>query len=523
MSFIYIFVEGLEIYTVDLYRKVRLARVGGKSQRECASMFGISRETVRKMDSHSVPPGYQRRKPVVQPKLGPFTPIIDGWLEADKSVHRKQRHTAKRVFDRLRDEHSFNGGYTIVKDYIRKREQRTREMFVPLAHAPGHAQADFGEADVIIAGQQRRIYFFCLDLPHSDACFVKAYEAATAEAWMEGHVSAFAFFGGLPISILYDNDKCLVSKIQRDGTRVRAQLFSACQSHYLFMDKYGRPGKGNDKGNVEGLVGYARRNFMVPVPRFDTLVAFNAYLEDCCLGRQSQVLRGQTQSIGERLLRDLDAFTSLPAVPFEACAQASGMVSSQALVRYKNNDYSVPVAYGHRQVWIRAYVDKVLIGSGADVIAKHTRSYERGDTCFDPVHYLPLLERKLAAFDQAAPLIGWNLPDHFALFRDQIERRLGKAGKREYIQVLRLMETFEVGDVASALKRALSLGTIGYDAVKHLTLCQVEQRPPKLDLDAYPYLPRAVVGMTKAADYTSLMASKVIGNGPSVAQLEVTS
>jgi len=244
---------------------------------------------------------------------------------------------------------------------------------------------------------------------------------------------------------------------------------------------------------------------MVPIPRFDTLAAFNAYLEDCCLSRQSDVLRKQTQTIGERMLADLDAFGCLPAVPFEACHQTNGMVNSQSLVRYKGNDYSVPVAYGHREVWIRAYVDQVRIGTGADVIATHLRSYEHEDTCFNPVHYLPLLERKPAAFDQAAPLKDWNLPDQFNVFRNLIEQRLGKAGKREYIQILRLVETFELAQVGAALKRALSLGTIGYDAVKHLTLCQVEQRPPKLDLDAYPYLPRARVGLTKAADYTSLM------------------
>ena len=203
------------MYTVDLYLRVRLAcHVDGLSQREAASRFGIARETVRKMLGHSEPPGYRRRQPPKRPKLDPFRDIIDRIL--DRTVHCKQRHTAKRIFERLRDEHGFAGKQTIVKDYVRERRRRQREMFVPLAHPPGHAQADFGEADAIIAGVKRRAHFFAMDLPHSDACFVAAYPAAATEAWLDGHNGAFAFFGGIPQSILYDNDKCLVSRILPD-------------------------------------------------------------------------------------------------------------------------------------------------------------------------------------------------------------------------------------------------------------------------------------------------------------------
>ena len=171
----------------------------------------------------------------------------------------KQRHTAKRVFERLRDEHGFVGGYTIVKDYIREHRRRGREMFVPLQHPPGHAQADFGEATVVIGDGERTAHFFAFDLPQSDACFVRAHPAATAEAWVDGHVHAFTFFGRVPQSVLYDNDRCLVARILPEGTRKRARLFSGILSHYLIRDRYGRPGKGNDKGAVEGLVGWARR------------------------------------------------------------------------------------------------------------------------------------------------------------------------------------------------------------------------------------------------------------------------
>ena len=494
------------MYTVELYLRVRLAcHVEGLSQREAASRFGLARETVKKMLRHSEPPGYRRRQPPKRPKLDPFTEIIDRILEQDRAVHRKQRHTAKRIFERLRDEHGFTGKQTIVKDYVRERRRRLREMFVPLVHPPGHAQADFGEADAIIAGVERRTHFFMMTFPHSDACFVAAYPSATAEAWLDGHNRAFAFFGGVPQSILYDNDKCLVARILPDGTRQRTRSFSGLLSHYLFTDRYGRPGKGNDKGNVEGVVGLARRNYMTPLPRFASWDAFNADLKERCRERQSDVLRGHRESIGERLEHDRKALMVLPPAPFDACDKLGTRVNSLSLVRYRTNDYSVPVSYGHQEVWIRGYVHEVVIGCGAEIIARHPRSYEREDLVFDPIHYLPLLEQKIGALDQAAPLVGWDLPEAFAALRRLMEARMGKAGKREYVQVLRLLETFDLEALHGAVKDALRLGAIGYDAVKHLVLCRVERRPPKLDLDVYPYLPRANVATTVAASYMSLL------------------
>ena len=486
--------------------KVRLACADGMSARAAARYFGISRDSVRKMLSFSVPPGYRRKAEIKRPKLDGFTEIIDACLAEDQGRNRKQRHTAKRVLERLRDEHGFTGGYTIVKDYMRERDRRRREMFVPLSHPPGHAQADFGEATVVIDGVEQKAHFFAFDLPHSDACYVRAYPAATSEAWVDGHVQAFAFFGRVPVSVLYDNDRCLVASILPDGTRKRAKLFSGFLSHYLIRDRYGRPGKGNDKGGVEGLVGYARRNFMVPVPRFASWDEFNTWLEEQCRKRQADTLRGHGETIGRRLERDLEAMADLPAAPFDACDQTSGRVSSQALVRYKTNDYSVPVAYGHRDVWLRGYVDRIVIGCGGEIIARHPRSYDREDMVFDPIHYLPLIEKKTNALDQAAPLAEWDLPPEFQTLRRLMEARMIKAGRREYVQVLRLLETFDLDDLHVAVKTALRMGTIGFDAIKHLVLCQVEKRPPRLELDVYPYLPRARVETTKPASYMCLVA-----------------
>jgi transposase len=295
---------------------------------------------------YSIPPGYSRRQPVRRPKLEAWIGIIDQILEEDKSRPAKQRHSALRIWQRLRDEYAFPGCYTIVKEYVRQQKLSQREMFVPLAHPPGHAQADFGEALVVIAGQEQKAHYFCLDLPQSDDCFVMAFPAETTEAFLEGHVQAFAYLGGVPQTILYDNTKLAVAQILGDGTRRCTQAFSELQSHYLFAERFGRPGKGNDKGKVEGLVGYARRNFLVPVPRCGSWQELNAQLIEQCGKRRERRLRGHEQTIRERFQKDREALLPLPPVPYEACEKRTTRVTSLALVRYRNNDYSVPTAYG---------------------------------------------------------------------------------------------------------------------------------------------------------------------------------
>ena len=280
---------------VELYARVRFAvQIEGVSRREAARRFGLDPRTVAKMLAFSVPPGYRRSRPPARPKLDPFTGIIDAILAADEGRPRKQRHTSKRIFERLRDEHGYSGGITIVKDYVLARRLRHREVFVPLRHDPGHAQVDFGEALAEIAGVEGKIHFFAMDLPHSDACFVQAYPAETAEAFCDGHNDAFAFFGKVPRSILYDNTALAVARILGDGVRQRTRVFSELQSHYVFADRFGRPGKGNDKGKVEGLVGWVRRNLLVPVPRAASLAALNEQLLEGCRRRRGDRLVRRT-------------------------------------------------------------------------------------------------------------------------------------------------------------------------------------------------------------------------------------
>ena len=337
------------MYRVDMYLRVRRAvMVEGISLREAARTFGLHRDTVRKMLAYSVPPGYRRQSAPRRPKLAPYTGVIGQILERDHGVPKKQRHTAKRIFERLRDEYGFGGGYTTVKDYVREHRRRSREMFVPLSQAPGHAQCDFGEALVVIGGVELEAHYFILDLPHSDGCFVKAYPAETTGAFLDGHVSAFAFLGGVPQSVLYDNTELAVARILGDGRRKRTRAFTELQSHYLFEDRFGRPAKGNDKGKVEGMVGHVRRNFLVPIPSFESFTALNAHLERRFLERRflerrflerrflerrflermDARLRGHSETIGQRMERDLDALLPLPPVPYDACDRQAGRVSS---------------------------------------------------------------------------------------------------------------------------------------------------------------------------------------------------
>ncbi len=495
------------MFAVEVYAAVRrFVFIEGNSRREAARVFGLSRETVLKMCRFSLPQGYTRTKPVAKPKLGPLLPVIDAILDADRTAPVKQRHTAKRIFERLRDEHGFAGGYTVVKDYVRLCRARGRETFVPLSHPPGHAQVDFGEAIGVIGGVRQKLHFFCMDLPQSDAPFVKAYPRETTEAFLDGHVSAFNFFGGVPLSILYDNTTIAVAKICGDGKRERTRAFTELVSHYLFQDRFGRPGKGNDKGKVEGLVKHARTHFMVPLPHAASFDELNGRLEGRCRARQGERAGRHATTIGERLIADLAALRALPAVPLEPCEKRSGRVSSTALVRYRTNDYSVPTAYGFQEVVVKGFVDRVVILSGGKEVARHPRCYGEGAFIADPLHYLALIEMKPGALDQAAALQGWALPEVFQHLRHLLEARMGNKGKREFIQVLRLMEAMPQEIVASAVTEAIHIGAISFDAVKLIALARLERRPARLDLTAYPHLPRMDVKTTSAADYAVLAA-----------------
>jgi hypothetical protein len=245
---------------------------------------------------------------------------------------------------------------------------------------------------------------------------------------------------------------------------------------------------------------------MTPIPIAASYADLNAMLADLCRARQGDRAGQHAETIGERLVADLSALRMLPAVPLESCEKRAARVSSTALVRYRSNDYSVPTAYGFQDIMVKGFVDAVVILCGGREIARHVRSYAEGEFVADPLHYLALIETKPGALDQAAALRGWDLPQAFQHLRHLLEARMGNRGKREFIQVLRLMEAMPKDIVTFAVTEAIRLGAIGFDAVKLIALARIERRPARLDLAAYPHLPKLDVKTTCAADYAVLAA-----------------
>jgi hypothetical protein len=249
---------------------------------------------------------------------------------------------------------------------------------------------------------------------------------------------------------------------------------------------------------------YRRR--IIELARAASFAELNAQLLECCRRRLNDRLRSHDDTIGERLMRDRAALLPPPPAPYDACEKRPARVNSLSLVRYRCNDYSVPTAYGHHEVLVRGYVHEVVIACASKEIARHPRSYEREDFVFNPLHHLALLEHKIGALDQAAPLVGWELPAEFTTLRRLLEARMGKPGKREFVQVLRLLEVFHLDDVLAGVREAMVRGVISFDAVKHLVLCRIEHRPPRLNVGIYPYLPQGTVATTLAKSYLSLLA-----------------
>lgn len=443
----------------------RRVLVEGVSKRQILRETGLHWRTLQKILRHGQPPGYRRSQAPPKPKIGPYLPKIIGILEADRKLPKKQRHTAKRIWQRLQDEEAFDGGYTTVKDAVRELRSRRQEVFVPLVHRPGEAQVDFGHALAHVGGILRKVAFFAMVLPYSDALFVMAFERECTETFWEGHVRAFEFFGGVPTRISYDNSKVAVSKITGSRARRITRGFAQLVSHYLFDHHFCLVRRANEKGVVEGVVKYVRLNFFVPVPRVRNLDELNAHLLAACRSDLARWLRGQSGTKADLLTEERTSLRTLPTIPFEACRVQPGQANSESLVRFDDNDYSVPVEYAHHPVTVRGYFDRVEIGYQQEVIAVHERCWDRQQVLFEPKHYLPLLERKPGALDHARPLAGWQLPPCFSQLRRQLEAELGHGGTREYIRVLRMLELHPISEVQQAVERGLQSRVHGRDGI----------------------------------------------------------
>ena len=481
----------------------RRVLVDGVSRRQILRETGMHRLTLKKILEHSEPPGYRQQQPRPQKKLGAFIERIKQILKDDQALPRKQRHTAKRIWERLQED-GFTGGYTVVKDAVRELTQKTQEVFVPLQHRPGEAQVDFGYALVKVNGQLRKVAFFVMALPYSDAFFVRAFERECTETFWEGHVQAFEFFKGVPNRITYDNTKVAVSKIS-GKERQLTHGFLQLKSHYLFAHHFCRVARGNEKGVVEGLVKFTRSNFFVPVPQVRELAELNDYLLQRCKEDQGRRLRGQPGSKAELLLVDQKAFLPLPTTPFESCRKFSTTASSLSLVRFDGNDYSVPVRWAHHPIVVKGYCDQVVLCADGNEVTCHARIWDDEQVCFDPLHYLALLETKPGAFDHARPLMGWTLPECFALLRRRLEAERDGDGTREYIKVLRLLEKHPLPKLRRAVEQALAVRAITRDAVAQFLYPREDWGATLFSLDGHPHLRHVHVAAPNLASYMDLV------------------
>ena len=480
--------------------------VEGVSKRQLLQETGIHWKTLEKILGHSSPPGYRLSEARAEPKIGPYKERIAHILDSDRTVHKKQRHTAKRIFERIGEE-GYTGGYTQVKEAVRDLRKRKQEVFVPLTHHPGEAQMDFGFALAKINGVLKKIVFFVMSLPHSDGVYVQAFERICTEVMWEGHIRCFAFFGGVPSRITYDNDRTLVGGILGPRERKLTTGFLQLVSHYLFDPHFCLVRRANEKGVVESMVRYTRSNFMVPVPEVHDMEELNAHLDQRCREELERKVRGKPACKADLLIEDQAAFRTLPERPFEACRQLSTAVSSLSLVRFDKNQYSVPVDYAHGTVVVKGYTDRVDICQLNERLASHRRLWGKAQVSFEPVHYLRLLERKPGALDHARPLEGWLLPECFRVLRRRLENEQDGDGTREYIRVLRLLEKHDLRAVQGAVEQALGIHAHTRDAIAQFLFPRPDWRLTSFPLDGRDHLRRVKVDVSDIGQYNELLVA----------------
>jgi transposase len=489
---------------MELWSEVRRRVLTGElSKRQACQKYEMHWDTLQKILRHEEPPGYRKQQPREKPVLGPFLALIHEILEADKRAPKKQRHTAKRILERLR-ENGYRGGRTVVQEEVRHWQQRQREVFMPLAHPPGEAQVDFGEATVVYRGQPRKVAMFVMSLPFSDALFCQIFPRECTETFQEGHRRAFEFFGAVPKRISYDNTKIAVAKVIQKRGGVFTREFLRLESHYLFAHHFCLVRRANEKGHIEGLVGYSRRNFLVPVPSFDDFESYNEGLTENCRQELQRHVRGKQGTKAELLEKDVRAMLPLPPQPFEARRVEICQANSLSLVRFDRNDYSVPTQHAHHAVTAIGGIERVRFVVQDRVIAEHLRDWDKENVHYNPVHYLALLERKPGALDFGKPFDDWDLPEGFGVLRRRLEGELGSVGRREFIKVLRLLESCELAELARAVDRALAIGALTVETIR-LLLQDGRETPVKyFRLDGRPHLQGRTVPPPKLSSYDTL-------------------
>ena len=482
---------------VELFERIRRDRdQEGLSIRVLAERHGVHRRTVRQALAAALPP--PRKPPAGRPapKLGLYRALIDCWLLADREAPRKQRHTAKRIWQRLVDEQGAEVAERTVRDYVRRRRRElgepVDEVFVPQVHEPGiEAEVDWGEAVVEIAGQRRKVYLFLMRACYSGAAFVIAFERETQQAFLEAHVEAFRFFGGVFALVRYDNLRAAVKQVLRGRRRTEQDRFVALRSHYLYESAFTRRGKegAHEKGGVEGEVGRFRRRHLVPVPEVGSLAELNRLLEDACLAELQRRIAGRADTVGEALRREGRTLRQLPLEDFDASEQASPRVDAKALVTVRQNRYSVPVALVGLRVAARIGAREIVISQGGREVARHPRLHGRFQVAARLDHYLELLAHKPGALKGSLPLAQererGRWPSAFDELWQALEDRYGSSeAARQMVDVLLLCREHGAAQVELAVRGALAAGA--HDGRAVAVLARRRQRPAQLPLFELP-------------------------------------
>lgn len=394
------------VITVEMYKQIRRLMLLGESQRQIAAKLHISRNAVKKYrDGEAVPwerKQYERPTAVVTDEVIAF---IRYCLKDDELYGtKKQCHTAKRIYDRLVEEQGFAGGESTIRRTVREMKAKTVSPFVPLAFPAGDAmQVDCGEATVFIAGVKMTVNLFCARLCYSCAPIVFAYRRQNEESFLDAFVKAFQYFGGVPRRVIFDNARVAVK--EGFGAHAKKQDgYAKLSAHYGFEAVFCNPASGNEKGLVEGLVGYIRRNTCVPIPNVSSLDDLNILLEQKCKTYLTHQIRGKDRKVGEMFAEEKKHLRPLPGYIFEAAKKVHARVDRYCTVRYDTNSYSVPATYCGKEVTVKALPESVQILSSGIIIAEHTRCYERQQNIYSLEHYLPLLEYKRRAIYDAQPV-----------------------------------------------------------------------------------------------------------------------
>jgi transposase len=462
---------------VELFEQIRRDRDRvGLSKRALAAKYRVHRRTVNQALESSVPPVKRRPASRPAPKLGAYRELIDEWLVGDLVAPRKQRHTAKRIWKRLVDEHGVEVAETTVRDHVRKRRRElgltVGEVFVPQVHAPARtAEVDWGEADVDLAGARTRVHLFHMRSCFSGAAFTMASPVETQQAFLEGHAQAFDWFGGVFAEVRYDNLGSAVKKVLRGRRRVETDRFIAMRSHYLFDSMFTTPGieGAHQKGGVEGEVGRFRRNHLVPVPSVGSIGQLNLLLIDASgrdLGRR---IAGRPVTVAEQLAVERPLLRALPAA-FDATETATVRVDSKALVTVRQNRYSVPVALAGLKVSVAIGATEIRVMHRDHEVACHERLHGKYGTRASLDHYLELLVRKPGALARSLPLAqerdrgGW--PATFDELWAALRARWGESeADKQMVDVLMLCREHGPACVELAVRGVLAAGAIDGRAV----------------------------------------------------------